>query len=134
MSGAWIALPVENELKDMAARWAVAQARDTGPCQEEEAVLFAVQDLAARPELLWAFILHAEPLCVAPQARDMLSAGPLEELVQGYGREYIDRIESQARHSASFAKLLTGVWVPAGHDPVTLRYLALGCDPVRTST
>ena len=122
---------MDGNLKDLAARWAVAQTRIPEPAAEELPVIFAVQDLVIEPERLWEFILAAEPFCTSPRARGMLAAGPLEDLIQDFGAAYIDRIESQARHSHSFAELLAGVWVPASTDSVTLRYLALGCDQVR---
>ena len=122
---------MNSSLQDLAARWVAAQARESGADEGELPLIFAVQDLTTQPERLWEFILAAEPLCNGPHARGMLAAGPLEDLIQDFGSAYIDRIESQARRSRTFAELLTGVWIPTGTDPVTVRYLALGCDQVR---
>jgi hypothetical protein len=39
-----------------------------------------------------------------------LAAGPLEDLLSGYGEEMIGKIENEARENPKFAHLLGGVW------------------------
>lgn len=39
-----------------------------------------------------------------------VAAGLLEDLLNGAGYEYIDRIEHLARENATFGRMLTGVW------------------------
>ena len=52
-------------------------------------------------------VLRREP----PQAvLDILAAGPLEDIIEHCGPEFIDRIEVEARRSPPFRSLLRGVW------------------------
>jgi hypothetical protein len=127
----YAAVIVDGDLKELAARWVAAQAHDPEPTEAEWPDVFAVQCLALDPEQLWLFVLAAEPLARGTKAFGMLAAGPLEDLIQDHGPAFIDRIELEAGSNSSFANLLHGVWVPASDDPVTLRYLVLGCDQVR---
>ena len=122
MSGDWNAL---------ATAWVASQAIAGERTDEEWAPVFAVQDLAANPEELWQFILAAEHACATEQTLGMLGAGPLEDLIQNYGPAFVDRIEQRVSESPRFAELVRSVWVPAGQDPVTIRYQALGCNEVR---
>ncbi len=40
----------------------------------------------------------------------MLAAGPLEDLIEYHGPDFIGRIEDEARRSAIFRELLGEVW------------------------
>ena len=40
----------------------------------------------------------------------ILAAGPLEDLIECAGPQYIDRIEVEARRNPAFRRLLGGVW------------------------
>jgi hypothetical protein len=44
------------------------------------------------------------------EIEEVLSAGPLEDLLAKHGPAYIDRIKSMARSNSEFARLLGGVW------------------------
>ncbi|RUL67091.1 hypothetical protein EKH79_00345 [Dyella dinghuensis] len=52
---------------------------------------------------LWQEDIDSKTLCV-------FAAGPLEDLLDGAGLVYIDRVESFARECPRFARMLTGVW------------------------
>ncbi|MCW9027779.1 MAG: hypothetical protein OQJ80_02510 [Kangiella sp.] len=62
------------------------------------------------PELCWKAILevlHREP---SEKVKDILAAGPLEDLIDTHGEEYIEVIEEEAKINPEFRKLLRGVW------------------------
>ncbi len=118
-------------LRELATAWVASQEIEGERSDSEWLPIFAVQDLDSDPESLWEFVMLAEPMCRSVTALEMLGAGPLEDLIQSAGADYIDRIEAKAGSSARFSGLLRHVWVPASTDPLTQRYLALGCDQVR---
>jgi hypothetical protein len=55
----------------------------------------------------------------------VLSAGPLENLLALHGEGFIDRVESEAQRDPSFAKLLGGVWKNRMSDEVWQRVQAV---------
>jgi hypothetical protein len=73
------------------------------------------------PEEAWKFIemvLHHPHF---DEVRDILAAGPLEDLITEHGTAFIDRIEALARSSDRFRSLLGGVWVDSDDTPVWKR-------------
>lgn len=61
------------------------------------------------PELCWDAILeiiHRQP---SDKVFSILAAGPLEDLIEHHGPEFIERIEEEANVSKNFNKLLKGV-------------------------
>lgn len=118
----------------LAEAWARAQlAHDAGTTSPEQwKAIFAVQRLASResPDLLWQVVL--EVLCTDPplEVQEILAAGPLEDLIENFGAEMVDRIASEAARNPVFADLLPRVWIPKSDDPITRRYIELGCDVV----
>ena len=117
-------------LRELAIAWAASQEAHDERTQSEWASIFAVHDLLSNPENLWQFIIIAEPLCTGERAFGMLGTGPLEDLIQEYGVAFIDRMEQHASKSHRFAQLFKHVWVLSDSDPITTRYLALGCAAV----
>ncbi len=77
--------------------------------------------LESAPEKLWLLILAIHARDQSPRIREVLSAGPLEDLLGRYGVHFMDRIEEQARKSPSFAKLLGGVWKSTMPDDIWSR-------------
>jgi len=63
------------------------------------------------PEKLWSFIKET---LNSPECDDRiisnLAAGPLEDLMNEKGEEFIDRVVVEARRSPKFNLLLGGVW------------------------
>ena len=118
------------DLKELATAWAASQEIEGERTEAELAPIFAVHSLLGHPKKLWEFVLAAEPLCSGDMAFSMLGTGPLEDLIQDHGEAFVGRIEQQAKENARFARLFEHVWVPDGQDPITLRYLALGCTAV----
>lgn len=52
-------------------------------------------------------ILHREP---NEKVIGILAAGPLEDLIEDHGTDFISEIESEARLNPAFRHLLGGVW------------------------
>ena len=66
-----------------------------------------VQD---NPEDAWHVILEILNRNGSATITEILSAGPLEDLLATHGDAFIDRVEDEARKNPSFASLLGGVW------------------------
>src|SRR5262245_6605108 len=54
-------------------------------------------------------------------ARSCLGAGPLEDLLSGYGEKFIERIERQAAADTKFRLSLAGVWQSGMSDELWRR-------------
>jgi hypothetical protein len=119
-----------NGVSRLAAAWSRAQqAFDRGdlPAHEWKGI-FAVQRLAEkRPTELWQLILDVTATRPGPEVRDILAAGPLEDLIQNFGEEMLPEIEARAQADSYFADLLRGVWVDEPKNAVQRRYVELGC-------
>jgi hypothetical protein len=123
-------MKTDSDLSEFAKSWAASQEVESDQRSEADwEVVFAVQDLGSQPEELWRFIVIAEPICRSNAAFGMLGTGPLEDLIAENGPAFIDRLEAMARDNRRFAKLFAHVWIDAGEDALTQRYLALGCVP-----
>ena len=71
-----------------------------------------VIDLTLRgdPELVWQFVLSVIGKTDNEQLLSLVAAGPLEDLVEGHGPRFIERIEMLARSNQRFREMLHGVW------------------------
>jgi len=120
------------ETRKLAAQWIAAQAISGSRTDEEWAPILEVINLANEdPEALWVVIGHIVELGPSELVKGALAAGPLEDLIQDHGSQFLARIEKQSKLSATFATLLPSVWVPESNDPVTQAYIRLGCAVVR---
>jgi len=61
-------------------------------------------------EDIWQIILAVVASSPSDKVLGALAAGPLEDLVEYAGDQFIDRIEVEARRSPAFRALLGGVW------------------------
>jgi hypothetical protein len=83
---------------------------------EEGNPLFWAAERLMIPETLedaeecWACILRVLEKKPPEEVLEILSAGPLEDLIHGHGPQFIDRIEFEAKHDPDFRRLLAGVW------------------------
>ena len=66
--------------------------------------------MAAQPEDCWRAILEVLRRRPPESVINMLAAGPLEDLIENCGPQFIDRIEAEARGNPAFRQLLGGVW------------------------
>lgn len=78
-----------------------------------------------QPEILWAMILAIHSRDQSIHIQQVLSAGPLENLLALHGEGFIDLVESEAQRDPSFAKLLGGVWKNRMSDEVWQRVQAV---------
>ena len=58
----------------------------------------------------WMAILEVLNRTNSDEVLGVLAAGPLEELIVYWGREFIERIEARAVEDPRFRHLLRGVW------------------------
>lgn len=65
---------------------------------------------ADSPEICWAAILIIQRKNPDERVIANLAAGPLEELVELHGDDFIERIEKEARSSSQFRNLLNLLW------------------------
>jgi len=70
------------------------------------------------PNLLWELIQEIHARDENASVAEILSAGPLEDLLSMHGPDFIDLIETKAKKDPSFACLLGGVWKSSTNDKV----------------
>ncbi|MBA3485713.1 MAG: hypothetical protein H0T88_00730 [Lysobacter sp.] len=68
------------------------------------------------PEACWQAILEIVQRQPSEQILGVLSAGPLEDLIEEHGLQFIDRIEDEARKSPVFRRMLRSVWESSSDD------------------
>lgn len=120
------------KLEELAARWVTAQSKESGPENDGEwADVFEAQELSfGDPELLWQFVQLVLASNLNERALGMLAAGPLEDLIQTYGPQFIDRIEASVLINSVLAEIMPGVWVQSSQDAVTRRFIEMGCHEI----
>ena len=74
-----------------------------------------------KPEDAWLIILEILSRDNSETIVEILSAGPLEDLLATHGDGFIDRVEGEARKNPQFASLLGGVWQNAMSDELYSR-------------
>ena len=65
---------------------------------------------ADQPELCWKLILQILDGATTDCQIANLAAGPMEDLLAQHGRDFIDRVEAEAKINGRFKHLLGGVW------------------------
>jgi hypothetical protein len=70
-------------------------------------------------ERKWSLILALLDAAANDHEVGLIAAGPLEDLLKMYGRDFIDRLEGEARTNAKLRAALAGVWLrgPLRPDP-----------------
>ena len=117
----------DSELISLAEGWiAFWSAKDGSP---EREALYWVSDkeydlLQSEPEQIWRLILEVLRLNNSNNIQEVLSAGPLEDLLAKYGESFIGRVESEAKSNPLFAQLLGGVWKNSMSNDIWLRVQA----------
>lgn len=77
------------------------------------------------PEKLWLLILEIHHRDQSITIQQVLSAGPVEDLLAKHGDTFIERVEAEARRDPQFAKLLGGVWKNSMSDAIWNRLQAV---------
>ena len=78
-----------------------------------------------KSEELWQIILKIHERDQSITIQEILSAGPIEDLLSHFGELYIERIEEKARQDPAFAKVLGGVWQNRMSDEIWSRLQAV---------
>jgi Family of unknown function (DUF6869) len=104
-----------SELETIVKAWVTAQEADEGSetYQENEWAITKLIDWCAgnpQPNVVWQFVVAAYAQTTSEHVLGMISAGPLEDLLSGWGPEYIQRVETLAGKDPVFKGLLSGVW------------------------
>lgn len=77
---------------------------------------FMLPGTSASAEDCWSAILAILDKAPPDSIIGALAAGPLEDLIQYAGPQFIDRIELEARRNPAFRHLLGGVWESSTPD------------------
>jgi len=105
--------------------WALAyieaqEAYDHDSGEELPPAIARLNDLDADPEDVWRVVVEVLTHHPSEKVTDVLAAGPLEDLIEDHGEQFIDRIEREAQLSPAFRQLLCGVW-PSGSKAIWAR-------------
>lgn len=120
--------------KESLDAWASAyiKAQSAGPVSREDANWWAIRkfDEAAdlEPELCWTAILAVLRKSPNDNVVAAIGAGPLEDLIQLHGPDFVEVIAAEAEHNPSLGAALQKVWLESSEDETTRAYMALGCD------
>jgi hypothetical protein len=111
----------EVELNDLAENW-IAFWKATEDSQERTN-LYWVMDreydlMQDEPEQVWQLILAVLKRSDSNEIQEVLSAGPLEDLLAKHGDAIIESVEAEAKLNPMFAKLLGGVWKSSMTDEI----------------
>jgi hypothetical protein len=71
---------------------------------------FQLPHSLAQAEESWSCILEVISRSPLPKVLGMLAAGPLEDLIDDWGSNFIERIEVEATSNDTFRQMLFGVW------------------------
>ncbi len=63
------------------------------------------------PEKSWEVTLELIEQCQKDEELADVAAGPLEDLLNYHGPDFIDRVLERARKKKKFRRCLTGVWI-----------------------
>jgi hypothetical protein len=122
----------DEEIDRVAQAWRDYWIADAGSDSEVRASLSWATDRAFDlvyddngSEDLWRMILAVHRKDHSIQIQQVLSAGPLEDLLVKFGDFFIERVEREARLDPKFAKLLGGVWKRTMADSIWARVQAV---------
>ena len=118
----------EEALNNLADTW--VRNYHTKDSEEQSETFWAISEehdlfFDGRSEELWQLILKIHERDHSIAIQQVLSAGPIENLLSKFGEQYIDRVEDKARKDPTFAKLLGGVWQSRMSDEVWARLQAV---------
>lgn len=106
------------ELQSWAAAYIEAQKRRVAdandPCWWAVDRFFELMD--SMPEVCWQALVEISRRNPPEEVINIAGAGPLEDLIDRHGGEFIDKIEAEARESPVFRKMLNSVWESGGSE------------------
>jgi hypothetical protein len=122
-------MPFDNQLKEKLVSDWLTMARSPQESAEHERCFYTfdiAQGLCAGcPDEAWEFILTVLKNDPERSAVELLSAGPLEDLLTKHGAYIIERVENEARANPAFAWLLGGIWQHGMPDEIWRRVQAV---------
>ena len=117
-----------SELKPLAEGW-VAYWLAEADSPERDSLFWVCErewDLVREePLLAWAMILEILKLNPSDKIQEVLSAGPLEDLLAKHGALVIELVETEAKKNQKFAQLLGGVWQNSMAEEIWARVQAV---------
>jgi hypothetical protein len=108
-----LCIMTDTELINFAEGWIAYWSAPSGSPEREALTWVWDQEydlMQKEPEKIWRLILEVLHRNSSNQIQEVLSAGPLEDLLDKYGDEVIDKVENEAKSNPLFAQLLGGVW------------------------
>jgi hypothetical protein len=109
----------------LAANWIAYWHGDSAKRLELSGATYLHDLTYEQPEELWLLILEIHHRDQTIAIQEVLSAGPVEDLLAMHGDTFIERVEAEARRDPLFAKLLGGVWKSNMSDAIWDRLQAV---------
>ena len=117
----------QDDKTKLVAAWIECQTAEPGTARNEE-LFWSFEQLwelcREDPETAFDVILCILQANNTSAIEEVLSAGPLEDLLARHGPAFIDRIEDEASRNPRFRHLLGGVWKNSMTDEVWSRVQA----------
>lgn len=117
-----------SELKPLTEGW-VAYWLAGADSPEKEALSWVCDRewslVREEPLLAWEMILEILKFNSSEKIQEVLSAGPLEDLLAKHGSLVIELVESEAKQNQKFAQLLGGVWQNSMTEEIWVRVQAV---------
>ena len=118
----------EAEIHALAADWVLYWKAPEGSLARENLSYAGDREydlVREEPEAAWHLVLAVLRLDSSSEIQEVLSAGPLEDLLSKHGELIIGKVESQAKSDPEFARLLGGVWQNSISESVWSRVQAV---------
>ena len=110
-----------NKIKDVAKAWVEMWSYDLESLERDNfdwVEDFEYEATYEKPEIGLELVLEVLRLEPSNEIREVLAAGPLENLLSQHGESLITKVEFTARNNRKFANLLGGVWQQSMSDEV----------------
>ena len=75
-----------------------------------ETLIRLIELSETQPEVVWDVIVEVTRRQPTDEVLGMLGTGPLEDLMWKHGRDFIDRVEEEARINSELRNLLSGIY------------------------
>ena len=118
----------EAEIHALAADWVLYWKSPEGSVAREELSYAGHREydlVREEPEVAWQLVLAVLRLDASSEIQEVLSAGPLEDLLSKHGEVIIGKVEREAKSDPAFAHLLGGVWQNSMSESVWSRVQAV---------
>jgi len=118
----------DHELKSLATEWIAHWKAPEGSVERDATSWTSDEEwrlIREAPQDGWRLILAILGLDNSPEIQEVLSAGPLEDLLSYHGESMIGAVEAEAKSDPRFASLLGGVWQSSMPDAIWSRVRAV---------